>query len=106
MSKECILSILLKNGSITPRKVSFPLGFSAFGGSTQPTKNSISQAGERCLFIGYSAVKKRLSEAIPSFDIRHSIFFGSAVRCLNLCSFLMIKLAVFLASGSAYMKLH
>jgi len=24
--------------------------------------------------------KKRVSEAIPAFDIRHSIFFGSAVR--------------------------
>jgi len=28
--------------------------------------------------------KKSLSEAIPSFNIRHSIFFGSAVRFLTL----------------------
>jgi hypothetical protein len=31
---------------------------------------------------------KRVSEAIPSFDIRHSTFFGSAVRFLTLCSFI------------------
>jgi hypothetical protein len=34
-----------------------------------------------------SVFKKRVSEAIPSFDIRHSTFFGSAVRFLTLHSF-------------------
>jgi hypothetical protein len=28
--------------------------------------------------------ENRVSEAIPSFDIRHSIFFGSAVRFLTI----------------------
>jgi len=32
--------------------------------------------------------KKSVSEAIPSFDIRNSTFFGSAVRFLTLCSFI------------------
>jgi hypothetical protein len=42
----------------------------------------------RRIEVRYSVFfKKRVSEAIPSFDIRHSIFCGSAVRFLSLLSF-------------------